>query len=67
MAKAKKCDRCGAYFDSNKTYPQCLDFYNLCIVYNPKWENDTCYMDICDKCGKELVEWLQDGWPIEED
>ena len=49
MANAKKCDRCGAFYEDQ----QKVQF----IVTNSAFFN---YCDLCPKCSKELVEWAKD-------
>ena len=61
MATAKKCDRCGKYYDSNE--PHLIGNGRISaidgIAFTLK-EGDTadCY-DLCDECIKLLVEWLK--------
>lgn len=58
---AKKCDRCGKYYDKNNyTYKK-----NGFVVYGISFELDhnsrANYKDLCDDCLKSLEKWLEDG------
>lgn len=62
MAKAKKCDRCGTYFDDNKEYPASGNGYRSVLdgaAFTMKNGGlSTCY-DLCDDCITKLKEWLK--------
>ena len=49
MSNAKKCDRCGKFYE--KTFRQ---------IYVVK-DNGCCNtkIDLCDECQKELIDWVE--------
>lgn len=54
MDNAKKCDRCGGYFDNSST-----DF-NYIILNNSNWvSNKHKTLDLCPSCMKALTLYLQ--------
>ena len=56
MANAKKCDRCGKYYDKNKG----VKSINGCFVRGIRLETSGSYMDLdlCDSCISELYTFL---------
>lgn len=48
MADAKKCDRCGEYYDDGKCKLRIYD-------RNPAFYNP---LDLCEKCETELEQWF---------
>ncbi len=48
MADAKKCDRCGKYYDENNRK---MWLYNG----NPNYTNP---LDLCEKCVTDLKRWF---------
>lgn len=54
MSAAKKCDRCGAYFQPASRKGQ------YAFVINPKHGREAKGFDLCDECMKKLVKWLKD-------
>ena len=67
MANAKKCDRCGNYYDANTKYeiPSYLDTrYAIGIStlvsfdFNCETEPGISY-DLCDKCLESFYNWLE--------
>lgn len=67
MATARKCDRCGNYYDSNTKYeiPSCLGstrYVNRISTlasfnFNCPTEPSISY-DLCDKCLESFYNWL---------
>lgn len=68
MANAKKCDRCGAYYQSQKPIKAHL-------VTQPDYEKNareislasrsvsvSYSVDLCPECVDELVRYFNDGW-----
>lgn len=54
MAKAKKCDRCGKYYDDNFSFGKWLDYkYNGLL--GPK------SYDICNECAKDFEDFIANG------
>ena len=47
MANAKKCDRCGKYYDA-------VDRTMYLFIGKPAYNNVT---DLCDRCNDELERW----------
>lgn len=65
MALARKCDRCGAFYDrynENKSH-NIEDANSIAFVF--RYGNDTyniCkHFDLCPKCKDKLVEWILEG------
>mgnify|MGYP001773361988 FL=1 len=56
MANAKKCDRCGNYYDKNKG----VKSINGCFVSGIRLETSGPYtdLDLCDSCISELYTFL---------
>lgn len=59
MAKARKCDRCGAYYDP---YEMRMGTHPVDYVYCG--HNDYCggsgkSIDLCPNCMSELIAWLE--------
>lgn len=57
MARAYKCDRCGAYYDTD------IPVNELSIVYRYGYTTDHKY-NLCEKCGNELVKFFKNE-PLE--
>lgn len=51
MANAKKCDRCGKYYDKN-------DRKMWLYTANPDARNA---LDLCDECVTELKKWFDES------
>lgn len=65
MALAKKCDRCGTYYDyyGPDTLSGC-EFNAVAEIAVDKKEeivNDSWKLDLCPKCRKSFKEWLNGG------
>lgn len=62
MAKARKCDRCGKYFDILPGAVNYIETDNKDIHghFNPSFNRE---FDLCYDCANELVKWLN----MEED
>lgn len=65
MADAKKCDRCGAFYTTQKdikvhivTAP-CEKVNYLRLEYSDKLERKR--IDLCPECVDELVQYFNDG------
>lgn len=55
MAYAKKCDRCGTYFDCNPTG------YNQIMIENSyAIRTKLKKFDICPTCMKRFTQWMND-------
>lgn len=55
MANAKKCDRCGKYFDNSSHGFNCIALNNSNILDNRKDKK----LDLCPSCMKALMLYLQ--------
>ena len=57
MANAKKCDRCGSYYDRNKGDKN----INGCFVRGIRLETSGPYriLDLCDHCICDLYKFLE--------
>lgn len=59
MATARKCDRCGKYYDENKKYRYDLD---MGTVIGLRFEtingNNSSRIDLCDECLGKIKEFL---------
>jgi hypothetical protein len=49
MAAAKKCDRCGKFYEKNFRQIYVVKDKGLCSTK----------MDLCDECQKELIDWVE--------
>lgn len=65
MVYAKKCDRCGTYYDKNKGDHK----VNGCFVSGIRLETSGPYeiLDFCDSCISELYTFLELDKEREED
>lgn len=62
MATAKKCDRCGKYYDDNQQYPGSHNGYKSIIdgmSFTMKNGSLEQTYDLCDDCITLLKEWLK--------
>ena len=62
MATAKKCDRCGKYYDDNKQYPASHNGFKSYIdgmAFTTKNGSLGQTYDLCDECITLLKEWLK--------
>lgn len=63
MANAKKCDRCGNYYDANTKYS--LTSRHICGLstlksYGFGYEATQCdEYDLCDMCLESFYDWLK--------
>lgn len=60
MANAKKCDRCGKYYDNNETYINGWRTTGLETISNSSGGFGGRY-DLCDDCLKEFIEVFMKG------
>lgn len=62
MASAKKCDRCGKYYDKNELYKTSVNGCKTVIdgvAFSVKCDDITDYHDLCDDCITLLKQWLK--------
>lgn len=62
MANAKKCDRCGKYYDGNELYHDSTNFGKSCTdgMAFTTTNGEYCKEhDLCDECIGLLKEWLK--------
>ena len=57
MAWAKKCDRCGKYFDWQREETSGFEFLTYNHV-NGKYCVDNEEYDLCPKCVEYLYDWI---------
>lgn len=58
MSDAKRCDRCGGYYDCNKVR---MNRNNAIFRYITLWTHNSPMSeeyDLCDNCAKKLIDWL---------
>lgn len=53
--KARKCDRCGGFYDYTRKRDVTLNFLTECN--GPKTDRMSKKIDLCPKCQKKLIEW----------
>lgn len=61
MAQAKKCDRCGAFYENNTRYPVSIRSCKTAIdgiTFSTRNDDTVGYMDLCDDCITELKAFL---------
>lgn len=61
MANAKKCDRCGAYYDPKE---ELGEVYGVTLNYGSEYNNET--YDLCDDCVAKIREFLNSAGEGEE-
>lgn len=57
MANAKKCDRCGTFYESNTRYPRTVACVKTAIGgvhMTTSYGHSVDYMDLCDECLTKL-------------
>ena len=71
MATARKCDRCGNYYDKNTKYNSASPYTGyVCGLFTLKSRGFDCeketYLqyDLCDECLESFYNWLW-GWGCE--
>ena len=70
MAIAKKCDRCGKYYDKNTGYKQKVRgtyYYEDGMCFTTVTDACADYKDLCDDCLEELHMFLNGAKLIFED
>lgn len=61
MAAAKKCDRCGKYYDVNRGPKSIKGVYVTGISVNARTMSSACFhddFDFCDECINKLYRFL---------
>lgn len=58
MASAKKCDRCGCYYDHNREYKTKRNHAAINRVDLMDIENGYDRYDLCDQCISELLKFM---------
>ena len=51
---ARKCDRCGVYYDNYNSEYNIIQTKNLASVHD---------IDLCPECNKRLEEWIKEKQP----
>ena len=63
MASAKKCDRCGNYYDANTKYPRNSRYIcglSTLISHGFGYEvKQGAEYDLCDECLESFYNWLK--------
>ena len=57
MASAKKCDRCGTFYEKNTRYPKSIGCCKTVVdgvCLSTKSGDTVDYMDLCDECLTKL-------------
>jgi hypothetical protein len=68
MAAAKKCDRCGAFYENNTLFPRTAGAYETVVdgvCYTTKSGFHTNRKDLCDDCLRKL-HWFLGGMELKE-
>lgn len=69
MSKARKCDRCGQYYDKNENLlgPKDNHAVNGVALRFIRGHHQDFYPtdDLCDACALAYVEWFEAGKPCE--
>ena len=61
MADAKKCDRCGSYYDDGRSKDKSFKVngrtvHQMALIDD--CDNRICEYDLCDQCARDLFHWL---------
>ena len=67
MADAKKCDRCGAYYDTNKGAKSINGYFVRGVRICTSISNSTIKVDLCDDCINKLYDFLYGSIKNKED
>ena len=60
MATARKCDRCGDYYDKNTKYNSASPYTGyVCGLFTLKSCGFDCKYDLCDKCLESFYDWME--------
>lgn len=69
MANAKKCDRCGVFYEKNTQFTKAKNVSKEIIdgmCFTTRTNNCVNYKDLCDDCLSKLYSFL-DGKELKED
>lgn len=66
MARAKRCDRCGVFYEGNVNYKYEDFVVNSFRIGNwdqkhKVWRSIASGYDICERCGREITECIMGG------
>ena len=58
---AKKCDRCGRYYDQNNNTYGLVGYKNDCLtgIRTMHYGQRDATLDLCDGCLEKLIAWLK--------
>lgn len=61
MADAKKCDRCGSYYDDGSSKDKSFKVngetvYQIALINSS--DRRICEYDLCDQCTRDLFHWM---------
>ena len=59
MANAKKCDRCGIYFDGPRHEPEVM-INNHMEILRIDYGIPTKNLDLCEKCAYDFETWFEE-------
>ena len=70
MADAKRCDRCGRYYDDENSKDKSFKVngrtvHQMALIDD--CDNRICEYDLCDQCARDLFHWLCNEEEEEED
>jgi len=61
MALAKKCDRCGVFYEKNIRYPRMVDLCKATLTgvcFSTDYDEVVNDMDLCDDCLSKVINFL---------
>lgn len=59
MARARKCDRCGKFYEEYLLNSN--EFYKVCLIRTESYDYRNSAKDLCPECMKEFIEWYKKG------
>lgn len=70
MADAKRCDRCGSYYDDASSKDKSFKVngetvYQIALINSS--DGRICEYDLCDQCARDLFHWMCNEEEVEHE
>lgn len=67
MAKARKCDRCGKFYDIYTINGLQDDLAKISTITTGNLNSNNISRDLCPECMNEFIEWYKKGQEQEDE